>query len=298
MYRRFLLLALVATACAPTKSAEEALSDPPPRRAEPGRPLLAIATWSAPVAGWTQWLAVYDDGLLELRSFEEAPEPSTLFARELRVRVLRVAPAELAPLKAALSDTDVEHAGSYYREDGVLDGGALTIADMATHHRRVTVVNRPSGLPSPVSTAEGVLVRLAEMAKDRGADGFAPGPDRIELIAMIERGEESIELTIFENGLLERRTTYTSSERAHAAADYPTPDAVTGQAHAGDLDALRASLSTLPAAPPNVAGAARTGDRLFVGSASREFHVPLEPSRQMLAVSSSLESLLNSLESG
>lgn len=298
MHRRFFVLALIATACAPTKPAgEETPPDPPARRAEPGKPLLAIAEWSAPVAGWSQRLAVYEDGLLEMRSFEEAPQADNPLGQELQVRVLRVPPAELAPLRGALADSGFEKAEPYYREEGVHDGGSLTIADMATHRRRVIVINSPSGVPGPVTKAQSALDGLAKTVKDKGTDGFAPGPDRIEFIAMVGRHNENLELTVFAGGLLELRTTYTADEKAHAASDYPTPHAVTGQARPGDLDALRSTLTALPATPPTIKQANRSGDMLFVGSTAREFQVPSKPPPEVSAVIAALNDVIDTLRS-
>lgn len=320
MHRRFFVLALAAVACAPTGGTPEktAPSSPPdaptakfaPARPKPtltpappkptlapGNPLLAIGNWSAPVAGWDQWLAVYDDGLVELRSFENSPQPANPFAQELRIRVLRVPPAELETLRASLSNPRFKSAKPDYHERGVLDGGALTIADMSTHHRRVIVVNTPPRLPKAVASAKDALNDLVKEARDNGKDGFAPGPDRIELFYMFTQGEETRALTVYEHGRLELRTTYTSNAEAHEAADYPTPYAITGQAEPADLEALRSALSELPTKPPPVAFMDATPDLLIVGSATREFRVAKNPSEKMSSALTALADVIDALES-
>lgn len=294
MHRRFFVIALLAaSACARIGPKDE---ETRPRRLASGKPLLALAHWRAPVSGWNQWLAVYEDALLELRWFEDVPRKDNPFAREFRIRVFRVSPAELEPLSASLADGEFKTSESYYDEPGVHDGGTLTIADMATHRRRVTVVNSPPDLPKPVAKAQSVLDLLAKNAKHNGKDGFERGPDRVELVYMFMRGEENRHLTIFENGLVEQRTTYTRNDKTHEAADHPTPYALTWQADPGDLDALRASASALPREPPTVEHSRRTPDVLFAGSAKREFRVPLDPSPELIAVQSALEAILDSLE--
>ncbi len=62
--RRSLLIALIATGCAPTGTRDEQPPTPQsanPTSVAPGNPLLAIGNWRAPVSGWSQWLAVYED---------------------------------------------------------------------------------------------------------------------------------------------------------------------------------------------------------------------------------------------
>lgn len=302
VHRRLFVLAFAAVACAPTGGTHEKPAPSPgtsasTARLPPGNPLLAIGNWSAPVAGWDQWLAVYEDGLLELRSFEDAARADNPFAQELRIRVLRLPPADLEPLRASLADAGFESAEPYYHEPGVHDGGALTIADMSTHHRRVIVVNDPPGLPKAVASAQGALDALAKTALAKGSDGFAPGPDRIELFYLFSRDEESLALTVYEHGRIELRTTYTSNDKAHDADDYPTPYAVTGQANRDDLNALRAALSALPTEPPEVEPKEATSDLLIVGSATREFRVAKHPNDKMTSALAALADVIEAFES-
>ncbi len=320
MHRRFFVLALSAIACAPTVVTHEETAPstqpapakptltptsatpmptpaPPKPTLAPGYPLLAIGNWSAAVVGWDQWLAVYDDGLVELRSFEDSAIPGNQFAQQLRIRVLRVPPAELETLRASLSNPRFKSAKPHYRERGVLDGGALTIADMSTHHRRVIVVNTPPRMPKAVASARNALNNLVEEARDNGKDGFAPGPDRIELFYMFTQGEEHRALTVYEHGRLELRTTYTSNAEAHEAADYPTPYAITGQADPADLEALHSALSELPTKPPPIGFGGATSDLLIVGSATREFRVAKDPNDKMASALAALADVIEALES-
>lgn len=299
MHRRVFVLGLVATACTPTKPTDE---DPPairsPPRVLPGTALLVIAEWSTPVPGTSEWLVVYEDGLAEMRSFEAEEKHQV---PELRVRTLRMPPAELDQLRASLADPGFENARTSYREEGFvssgIDGVALIIADMATHRRRLIIGNHPLDLPAPVATVKSALEHLAGLLKDSGYDGFARGPDRIELVYMFSRAEERRQLTVFENGLLELRTTYTTREQAYEANDHPTPDSITGQAGPGDLHALRSALSALPSTPPEVEGFGRARDTFFVGSAPTEFHVPRQPSPEMSAVVSALDDIIDTFRS-
>lgn len=301
MHRRSFVIALVATACAPTGPKDEkATAGTPPSPAPPrlasGNPLLAIGNWSAPVSGWSQWLAVYEDGLLELRWFEDVEQPGNPFAQELRVRVLRVPPADLETLRTSLAHGEFKSSEPHYDEPGIHDGGSLTIADMATHHRRIIVVNDPANVPKPVALAQVSLNLLVKAVENRGKDGFAPGPDHIELFYMFTRGDENRALTVYEHGRIEVRTMYTSNTEAHEAVDYPTPHAVTGQAEPSDLELLRATLSELPSKPPKIEHAAATPDLLFVGFATREFQIALQPSPKMMAALSALDVLIAALD--
>ncbi len=222
--------------------------------------------------------------------------PDNPFAEELRVRLLRVPPAELEPLRASLAHRTFETAERHYDQPGVLDGGSLTIADMATHHRRVIVINRPPTLPTPVAAAQSALDRLAKSVQESGQDGFAAGPDRIQLLYLFARGEENRALTVYESGRIELRTEFTTDSEAHEAADYPTPRSVTGQLGPEELEDLRASLSALLAKPP-AAAAAGTTDVLFVGSASSAYRITPQPPPNMLDALAGLEAVIGALDS-
>ncbi len=227
--------------------------------------------------GGSEWLAVYEDGLLEMRWSELVDDPKRGFAREHHQLTMRVPATRLDALRTALASTEFAAAEPHYNEEGVLDGGALTIADMATHHRRVIVVNEPADLPAPVARAEAMLWELHELVRKKGERAFAvDAADRLLVVYSHPHGEDSRQLTVFANGSLELRTTYTSSDKAHAERDYPTPRSVTSLATEEEFAALTDAIAGMPS-PQHRPGEAnrRYGDvtlRIGVG----EFPVPLD----------------------
>ena len=116
---------------------------------------------------------------------------------------------------------------------------------------------------------------MTNIVRDNGTNAFAPGPDRIELLYKYTAGD---------------------SDEAHAAPDYPTPDSVTGQAGAGDLDPLRATLAALPDPAPKIQRDATTSHLLSVGADWRFYNVPQQPYPEMAAALRALEALAETLE--
>lgn len=90
---------------------------------------------------------------------------------------------------------------------------------MATHHRRIIVVNDPLGVPKAVTSAQPALALPLKAVNGSGEDRFAPGPDRIELLYMFTHGDENRGLTVYQSGRVEVHTLYTSDAKAHEAAD-------------------------------------------------------------------------------
>ena len=294
-----MLLALLCAGCAPHQEPEPATDPPPPAAQTTSDTLLVLGSWSAPVSGWGQEIAVYEDGLVMVQwsEYEETPEPFGRYVQHVAVR--RVPPAELDGLRTLVHGDAFGAARSAYHQDGVHDGGSLVVGGQKVTDRRITIVNRPADLPEELRATQVALDALAETTKTQGQPAFAHGPDRVVALWRFTRGDDSKQLTVFASGVLELRTLYTSSMTAHAADDYPTPHAVTGMANSSDLEALVAALDEFDGFGDRrmeVTPDRRTTDTLYFGNEGLEQQLPTNPPPGLVKVLSVLEALESALD--
>lgn len=229
MHRRAFSIGLLAGACTPLGGSNT--DEDEPRTATPGGDdaalrLLVIAEWSGMFHSTS--LAVYDDGLLDFRFPEEDGEGPFGPTYRRAYRVATAPPDFLEALRSGLASKAFRRAKPHYHEDGVMDGGALTMAGIDSE-RRIIIVNDPQGLPPTLDRLREALRTTAKIVEEMGHDPFesphAPPRGRMLLVHDHSREQEddALSLTVFEHGDIELRTTYDGSRAAHRKRDYPTP---------------------------------------------------------------------------
>jgi hypothetical protein len=209
-------VAVCLAACTPATRTEPATSEqqpaagvveievPPPvleDEAEPAvaTPLLLVAEFSAPVSGGGATISVYDDGRAFMRGGDGFGSPSRSWAG-------RVTAGELATLQRALASAAYGKSDSHYHEDGVMDGGAVVLADPISE-RKIVVVNDPP-LPTELGEVHRFARELYRKLRDTGKDPFDPHtPGELRMFAFHRQwwteNWQSFDFVVYADGKLE-----------------------------------------------------------------------------------------------
>lgn len=287
MKRRLFLLGALALGCTPTKSGEAEPEEEPPQpegetplRPDPfgsRNPQLVVAEWTSMMTGSS--IALYSDGLIDHR-WTEFVEDGAFGEYIEHFRVAMADPSDMMMLHKTFAPHRFVRLEPSYHEDGVLDGGAVTLSHYASG-RRITVVNEPADLPSSLGFAIGDLERLAARAKNRGADPFTsvPGPGRMLLVHEFQaHADRSFVFTVFESGHAELRLIADPNGPADDAHDQRTPQSRVTRVDAQSLGTLRQAIGHLQKNPPSEAdlrGKRGAIERLRLRNPKREIVVPV-----------------------
>lgn len=240
--------------------------------------LLVVAEWSSMMSGSS--VAVYADGLID-RRWTELVEERPRWRYEDKYRVAMAKPDDIFGLKRDLQASGFLDAEPSYHEDGVLDGGAITISDGASA-RRVIVVNEPKKLPGELRRLSKQLYAFARFAERVGEDPFDTKlpSGRMSLVHEFKTASEQVYVfTVFESGVLELRLIYDPDQAAHNAPDHPTPRSVVVQVDPRQLEPLSRALEGLRAktlTAEELRGAPdEPTERLWLRGPNREITAPV-----------------------
>lgn len=240
-------------------------------------PLVAIAQWTSMMARSS--VAVYMDGLVDYRWTEFVEDEK--FGRYVdHFRVGLAEPSEMPALHKSLASPTFLSAKRDYHEDGVHDGGAVTISEPMSG-RRIIVVNDPADLPQSVGSVVKDLRGIAMRVKAGGADPFTkiPGRGRMLLVhEFLSPEQRSFVFTVFESGRLELRLTADPNDPADEATDFPTPRSVALEAEDATLEPLRQAVAALEGTSlvdADLRGKRGSTERLRIGGPRPEIEVPV-----------------------
>jgi hypothetical protein len=151
-----------------------------PAAAAHRRPGVLLFAHGGGLAANDRWVVVLDDGEL-IGSQETGMVFVTLdeWVASLELRQARLERTELGALQRALAVPELAAARDVYVEDGICDGGYLSVAT-AAGHRELTLVNRPGDMPPAVAELM-TRTNTALQRLDRGKPAV-DAPSRLRLV--------------------------------------------------------------------------------------------------------------------